>query len=80
MHSMELPSGNTAQFHGDFSGDVVFNGVRNLNGVFADDATDVRIPFEDMEAIVLEKYKRDAISDLEQRSLVELRTIFGRAW
>ena len=79
MHSMGLPSDGTAHHHGDFSGDVIFvvskDAVEGLS-----DLVEVKIPFEDIEKVVLEKYRRGTISELEQMDTEQLVKLFGRAW
>jgi len=79
MHSLQLTDDITAHFHGDFSGDVTFDlsGEASQNAEYCNE---VRIPFEALEKIVLEKYKRDTISQLEQMDDEQLRNLFGRAW
>lgn len=78
MHSMSLPSGGTAHFNGDFSGEVVFEDCSSMEE--SEIPGLVRIPFEDIEKLVLEKYRRETISKLEQMDTAELVNLFGRAW
>lgn len=77
MRGMSLPSGAAAHFHGDFSGDVTFSHLDKSNDLLGDE---VKIPFADLEALVLEKYRREAVSVLEQMDLAQLRSFFGKVY
>jgi hypothetical protein len=74
MQGMSLPSGAAAHFHGDFSGDVIFSHLDQ------DSDYEVKIPFADLEKLVLEKYRREAVSVLEQMDLAQLRSFFGKVY
>ena len=68
MHGMKLPSGNYANFNGDFSGDVRIS----YPAKFGDTPKSFDVPFNDLVALVAEAVRRKKISDLEEQNDAEL--------
>lgn len=64
MHTLTRPDGWTANFNGDFSGDVRLSNERK--------AVDVTLPFDVLKALVAEYLRRERVSRLEQASPDEL--------
>lgn len=59
MQTLDLPSGDVALHHGDFSGEVIIRRVERL---------EVRIPMIDLRAVVAAQIRTERISALEQMS------------
>lgn len=82
MHRFDAPSGLTFFCNGDFSGDVHVTLSTRTANVSRVDLTlhevDVAIPYADLEAIVLERMRRDLSAELEQMPYSRLYDFFRK--
>lgn len=69
MHSMELASGVTVHYNGDFSGKVIFS---ELGRGYSDKP----IEFADLEEVCLHAQRRALISRLENMDTKQLKEYF----
>lgn len=68
MHSMELASGVTVHYNGDFSGKVIFDGVH--------EDFSVEIEFADLEEVFMHSRRRALITRLENMDTKQLKEYF----
>lgn len=64
MHTLKTETGWTAHFNGDFSGDVRLSNEKK--------SVDVTLPFEVLEALVVEYIRHERIARLEQATPCEI--------
>ena len=80
MHTTEGPEGTVMHHNGDYSGDVkitVNHEPYNGQDVNHENHWTVEVPFRDLEALVLDKYRGNAIEALEMAEGRELARALG---